>query len=89
MDSPKIKHITPLSGTYRLHVRWGNGMEDIVDFGPIIQRFKILKPLNDLDYFGKVAIIEGGWMIGWPGNIDYAADNLWTRAQEQMLKKAG
>ena len=89
MDCPKIKSITPLSGTHRIHVGWDNGTEHIVDLGPIIKRFEIFKPLKDLDYFGKVAIIEDGWMLGWPWNIDYAADNLWTLAQEQNLKKAG
>ena len=60
MDSPEIKTITPLSGTHRIHVGWDNGTENIVDFGPIIQRFKILNPLKNLEYFGKVAIIEDG-----------------------------
>ena len=88
MDSPKINNITPLNGTYRLHVEWDDGTENIVDLGPSIERTKSLSPLKDLNLFSKVALLEGGWVIGWPGNIDYATDNLWQRTQEQRFKKA-
>ena len=44
MDSPKIKNITQLNGTHRLYVVWDNGVESIVNFKPIIKRFKLLKP---------------------------------------------
>ena len=89
MDSQRVKNITPLRGSHRLYVEWDNGAEHVVDFTPIIQRFKVLKPLDDLEFFGKVAILENGWEIAWPGDIAYAADNLWTRAQEQNLQKTG
>ena len=48
---------------------------------------KVFKPLRDTQYFEKVAILERGYVIGWPGNIDYAADNLWQRAREQEQRK--
>ena len=81
MNSPKIKNITPLSGTHRLHVEWENDTESIVDFRLSIKRSKLLAPLKDFELFSKVAILEDGWVIGWPGNIDYAADNLWQAYQ--------
>lgn len=84
----KITSITPLSGTHRLHVVWDNDDESIVNFKPIIDDVEIMKPLEDLNYFSKAIILYDGWVIGWPGNIDFAADNLWTIAQEQSLKKA-
>lgn len=85
MDCPKIARVTQLNGTHRLHVVWDDDTENIVDFKPIIKRFKTLQPLADLDFFSKVAILDGGWTVGWPDNIDYAADILWQRAQQQNL----
>ncbi len=89
MNDPKIANVTPLDDTHRLYVVWDDGTENVVDLWPSIERFKVLAPIKDLKYFRKVVILEDGWMLGWPGNIDYAADNLWERAREQRLQRTG
>lgn len=87
MDNRKIVNVTPLAGSHRLHLEWDDGNERIVDLEPTIANIKGLNPLKELTLFSKVAILETGWVIGWPGNLDFAADNLWEIAQDWTLDK--
>lgn len=70
-----------------LKIVWDDGYEGIVDLRPTIDRGKIFTYLQKPDNFAKMTVAEYGHSLGWvddDGNeIDFGADNLRMKAENQ------
>ena len=60
---------------------WSNDKRARVDFKPIIGKGGVLAPLQDRFFFrDKMAIVQEGRALEWPGELDFSADSLIYRA---------
>jgi hypothetical protein len=70
-----------------LKIVWDDGYEGIVDLRPTIDRGKIFTYLQKPENFAKLKVAEYGHSVGWvdgEGNeIDFGADNLRMKAENQ------
>jgi hypothetical protein len=70
-----------------LKIVWLDGYEGVVDLRPIIDRGKIFRYLQDPKNFKKLTVDEYGHSIGWINDkgqeIDFGADNLRLKAENQ------
>ncbi len=92
MDQPRVTAVKALTGTLSVAVTWIDGTRDVIDLSEPIRRFTMLRPLADPALFAKVKVVAWGWAIGWGDaedpEIDYPADRLWQRAQDQRCAAA-
>jgi hypothetical protein len=63
---------------YKLKVRFDNGVEGIVDISELVPFEGVFAPLNDINYFRKVALYEEGGTIFWPNGADLDPDVLYS-----------
>lgn len=70
-----------------LKIVWSDGYEGVVDLRPIIERGKIFTYLQHPKNFRKFKVAEFGHSIGWINTegeeIDFGADNLRRKAENQ------
>jgi Protein of unknown function (DUF2442) len=70
-----------------LKIVWFDGYEGVVDLRPVIDRGRIFKHLQDPKNFKKLTVAEYGHSIGWINDkgeeIDFSADNLRLKAENQ------
>lgn len=92
MDQPRVAAVEALSDTLSVAVTWIDGTQDVVDLSDPIRRFTMLRPLADPTLFAQVKVVAWGSAIGWGDaedpDIDYPADRLWQRAQDQRRAAA-
>jgi hypothetical protein len=56
---------------------WSDGVTEVVDFLPIIDRGGWFTPLREGDYFAATMLrLPGGTGVTWPEEINYSADFL-------------
>ena len=55
---------------YLLAVTWRDGRIEEVDLAPLVFRYRILRPLRDLEHFRRVAVDEYGNGLVWGDNPD-------------------
>ena len=70
-ELPRISTIEPLP-SFSLKVRWSEGRragrEDIVDLLPIIDIYKIYRPLrNNEELFASAKLWDDGYAVAWDG----------------------
>jgi hypothetical protein len=66
-------------GDYRLHLRFEDGVEGVVDLGPHLSFHGVFEPLRDPAYFAQVrADAELGTVV-WPNGADLDPDVLYGR----------
>ena len=63
---------------YRLHIRFENGAEGIVDLTEVISFSGVFEPLNDPAYFSKVDVNPDVGTIYWPNGADIDPDVLYS-----------
>ena len=63
---------------YRLNVRFGDGLEGIVDMNGLVHSpgAGVFAALSDLKIFRQVNIEHG--VVTWPGEIDLAPDGMYA-----------
>ena len=70
-----------------LKIVWNDGFEGVVDLRPTIDRGRVFSYLRQSVNFRKVRVSEYGHSIGWINEsgeeIDFGADNLRTKAENQ------
>ena len=58
-------------------ITWSDGVTASVDLKPYVTRGGVMAPLQDMTFFReKMAILDRGLGITWPGEIDFSADGL-------------
>ena len=83
----KITSVHPLGGG-RLLLRFVNRTWVTVDFADLIAKGGVFSRLADDDYLAAVRIMEGGYFLEWPDELDIGADSLWRRGKRVTEKEA-
>ena len=73
---------------YRIHFRFTDGLEKVVDFKPFITNNSLTKPLADYGYFQKVRLYEQGRGIYWPNGYDFDPTYLRDYVEGEVSAKA-
>lgn len=62
-------------------VTWSDGVEAVVDLGPVVAKGRVFVPLKDGDYFVEnMRVAEDRLGLEWPNRVDFSADGLRFRA---------
>ena len=69
--------VTPLPD-HRLHVRFDDGIEGIVDVGQMIQFTGVFEPLRDQAFFGQVKVHAELGTVCWPNDADLDSEVLYS-----------
>jgi hypothetical protein len=72
-----VVEVQPLDD-YRLHIRFDDGVEGIIDLAEVISFTGIFEPLNDRAYFSKVDVNPDVGTICWPNGADIDPDVLYS-----------
>lgn len=72
-----IVAVHPLEG-YKLHLRFEDGVEGIVDVSQLIEFSGIFAPLKELSYFNQVKLSAELGAIAWPNEADLDPDVLYS-----------
>jgi hypothetical protein len=66
-------------GDYRLHLRFEDGVEGIVDLAPHLSFHGVFEPLRDHAYFAQVRVDPELGTVAWPNGADLDPDVLYGR----------
>lgn len=69
---------TPL-GDHRLHLRFEDGVEGVVDLGAHLSFRGVFEPLRDPAYFAQVRVDPELGCVVWPNGADLDPDVLYGR----------
>jgi hypothetical protein len=72
-----VTAVQPLDG-YRVHIRFEDGVEGIVDLAEIISFTGVFAPLQDRAYFAQVYVNPDVGTICWPNEADIDPDVLYA-----------
>jgi len=73
---PRVFAVKPV-GEYRLELTFTDGLRAEIDFrDDIVGRAGVFAPLEDLEFFRRVAAIPEAGTIGWPNHVDLCPDVL-------------
>ncbi|MGO9262767.1 MAG: DUF2442 domain-containing protein [Bryobacteraceae bacterium] len=64
---------------YRLHLRFEDGVEGVVDLAPLLSFRGVFEPLSDPAYFAQVRVDPGLGTVAWPNGADLDPDVLYAR----------
>lgn len=64
-------------GGYRLNIRFEDGVEGVVDIGPLISFRGVFAPLQDPAYFAQVHVDPELGSVSWPNGADLDPDVLY------------
>ena len=88
---PSLADVQPGPGRFTVTVRWVKGARvgrtDHVDLAPVIQTFKVFKPLRDGTVpFSDLRLGEWGASVVWPGHddLDIGAETIEDLAEVAM-----
>lgn len=64
---------------YTVDVVWEDGSASVVSFAEFVGR-GVCTPMKDGVFFtGKMTVADDGFVLAWPGQIEFSADSLWER----------
>jgi hypothetical protein len=66
-------------GDYRLHLRFEDGVEGVVDLAPHLSFRGVFEPLRDPEYFAQVRVDADLGTVVWPNGADLDPDVLYGR----------
>jgi hypothetical protein len=66
-------------GDYRLHLRFEDGVEGVVDLAPHLTFRGVFEPLRDPEYFAQVRVDADLGTVVWPNGADLDPDVLYGR----------
>jgi hypothetical protein len=66
-------------GEYRLHLRFEDGVEGVIDLAPILSFRGVFEPLKDPRYFAQVRVDAELGTVVWPNGADLDPDVLYAR----------
>jgi hypothetical protein len=66
-------------GDYRLHLRFEDGVEGVVDLAPYLSFQGVFGPLRDPAYFAQVRVDPDLGTVVWPNGADLDPDVLHGR----------
>ena len=66
-------------GDYRLHLRFEDGVEGVVDLAPHLSFRGVFELLRDREYFAQVRVDADLGTVVWPNGADLDPDVLYGR----------
>ena len=66
-------------GNYRLHLRFEDGVEGVVDLAPHLSFRGVFGPLRDPAYFAQVRVDPALGTVAWPNGADLDPHVLYGR----------
>jgi hypothetical protein len=72
-----VIEVRPLDD-YRLHVRFEDGVEGVVDLAEIVSFTGVFEPLEDRSYFVQVYVDPDVGTVCWPNGADVDPDVLYA-----------
>jgi hypothetical protein len=66
-------------GGHRLHLRFEDGVEGVVDLAPYLSFRGVFEPLRDPAYFARVCVDPELGSVTWPNGADLDPDVLYAR----------
>ncbi len=82
-----VVEVQPL-GSYRLHLRFEDGVEGDLDLAGVIEFKGIFAPLRDEKEFAKVQLHPELGTIVWPNGADLDPDVLYARVSGEPIDLA-
>jgi len=83
-----IIYVQPLED-YRLHVRFEDGIEGVIDLVNLVKFSGVFGPLRDRQYFLQVSVNPDLGTICWPNGADLDPDVLYAIVTDQSVKLSG
>jgi hypothetical protein len=80
----EVVSVQPLDA-YRLHLRFEDGIEGVIDVSEIIPFSGIFSPLADLNYFATVQVNSEFGTIVWDNGADLDPDVLYSIVANQPI----
>ncbi|MBI3472428.1 MAG: DUF2442 domain-containing protein [Candidatus Solibacter usitatus] len=75
---PRVKQVRRL-GEYRLELSFTDGTKGELDFRErVLGRGGVFSPLEDVSFFGRVAVDPEAGTIVWPNEVDFCPDVLYS-----------
>ena len=81
MEFHTIKSVKTLSNMI-LEVEFNNGINKIYDIKKILNKYEVLKKLENEKIFNSVKVDKGGYGIIWDENIDLSSEEIWNNGEE-------
>ena len=81
MEFHTIKSVKTLSNMI-LEVEFNNGIHKIYDIKKILNKYEVLKKLENEKIFNSVKVDNGGYGIVWDENIDLSSEEIWNNGEE-------
>jgi hypothetical protein len=83
-----IVAVQPL-GLYTLRLQFEDGVAGVVDVSQLVEFKGVFAPLQDLDYFGQVAVDPDLGTVAWRNGADLDPDVLYAVITGQAIQLAG
>ena len=83
-----IIYVQPLED-YRLHVRFEDGIEGVIDLVNLVKFSGVFGPLQDRQYFLQVSVNPDLGTICWPNGADLDPDVLYAIVTDQSVRLSG
>jgi hypothetical protein len=75
---PRVAKVRYVDG-YRLELQFTDGIQGVIDFRQrIVGRGGVFKPLEEIDFFKRVAVEPEAGTIMWPNEVDLCPDVLYS-----------
>jgi hypothetical protein len=82
---PRITHVRHVQD-YQLEMTFSDGLAAVVDFRErIVGRGGVFRPLEDLEFFTRVAVDREAPTLVWPNGVDFCPDVLYAAATGKAL----
>src|SRR5712692_2336817 len=81
----RVVDVNPLKDR-KVHVRFQDGLEGVVDIGALMPFDGVFAPLEDPFFFEQVRVDPESGTIAWPGNLDLDPYTLYVEATGRELR---
>lgn len=83
---PNLVEAVPLEG-YVVHLRFEDGLAADVDLSYLLDYGGVFEPLQDIEFFRKLSVDDGGNTIEWPNEADIAPETLYDHVQRAVYER--
>jgi hypothetical protein len=82
---PRVRSVRHIHD-YRLELTFSDGARGEIDFRDrIVERGGVFAPLEDVDFFRRVAVDSEAGTLVWPNGVDFCPDVLYSEATGSPL----
>jgi hypothetical protein len=84
-----MEHVVSIKylGGHRLRLRFGDGVEGVVDFAKLLKfRGELDRPLRDPKYFARAFLDREGGFVAWPNGMDVCNTVLYSKVSGRSVR---